>query len=273
MTATDAGSSATVNIASFTYVSNGKSVSVNGGSITGQAYQALLYIYFSDPSLSGGTVTFLAATSKSTVLSSSGNIYVGSITTPLAGAPNTIGNADGGVGAQSGQTTVLGIGATVTSSTQGNGSISNATDVLGDGTSTVFAQMTVTAQTGQTNLALITVTGFPAVAVNQFSQLFIAVDAQCTDTLSPSGSSLDSVSLVTSNSLTHYGTATVISRTQGSGTFSRQILAAALPTNINLSQMTLDIQILANTHPATSPDATSGSVVLKIWRVYVYGVS
>ena len=168
---------------------------------------------------------------------------------------------------------MLGIGATVTSSTQGNGSISNATDVLGDGTSTVFAQMTVTAQTGQTNLALITVTGFPAVAVNQFSQLFIAVDAQCTDTLSPSGSSLDSVSLVTSNSLTHYGTATVISRTQGSGTFSRQILAAALPTNINLSQMTLDIQILANTHPATSPDATSGSVVLKIWRVYVYGVS
>lgn len=101
LTATDAGSNATINIASFTMRFSDADVSVNSGSISGLSYSTLYYVYYTDPNFAGGAVTFASTTTKETALSSN-RLYIGSILTPASGAANTIGNNDGGTGAQIG---------------------------------------------------------------------------------------------------------------------------------------------------------------------------
>ena len=105
LSATDAGSSATVTIATFDMAVPGFStVSVTGGTISGLAYSTLYFIsYTGDIFINGGSVTFEYSTTKTDVLA--GDVtafYVGSILTPASGAPNTTGFNDGGAGAQNG---------------------------------------------------------------------------------------------------------------------------------------------------------------------------
>jgi hypothetical protein len=103
LSATDAGSSATITIANFTMnVAGVGAVSVNGGSITGLSYGTLYYIYYADPAIAGGSVTYQYTTTKSSAISSGVDFFVGSILTPLHGGQNTVGNNDGGTGSQSG---------------------------------------------------------------------------------------------------------------------------------------------------------------------------
>jgi hypothetical protein len=114
LTATDAGSNATVNIAAFTMRTSSKGdISVNSGSITGLSYGLLYFVYNDDPTLAGGGVSYSASLTKADALNGVGRFYVGSIVTPLATAPNTTGNNDGGAGAQLGQLLIfLGTSAT-----------------------------------------------------------------------------------------------------------------------------------------------------------------
>jgi hypothetical protein len=108
LTGHDAGSSATINVASFTMRTSSKGdISENSGSITGLSYATGYYVYEDDPTLAGGAVTYHAATTKGTALQGAGRFYVGSITTPASGAIDTIGNNDGGGGAQNGGTLVI----------------------------------------------------------------------------------------------------------------------------------------------------------------------
>jgi hypothetical protein len=103
LSATDAGSSATITVASFTMnVAGVGAVSVNGGSLTGLSYGTVYYIYYADPAIAGGSVTFQATTTKSSAISSGVDFFVGSILTPVSGGANTIGNNDGGTGSQTG---------------------------------------------------------------------------------------------------------------------------------------------------------------------------
>jgi hypothetical protein len=103
LSATDAGSSATITIASFTMnVAGVGAVSVSGGTLTGLSYGTVYYVYYADPSIAGGAVTFQESTTKTGAISSGVDFFVGSILTPLATAPNTIGFNDGGTGAQTG---------------------------------------------------------------------------------------------------------------------------------------------------------------------------
>jgi hypothetical protein len=141
LTATDAGSNATVNIASFTMRTSSKGdISVNSGSITVLSYSTLYYIYYDDATLAGGAVTFIATTTKVTAINGSGRFFVGSIVTPAATAPNTTGNGDGGVGAQYGSASVFLFGAQTNSSTGTGFAVSNPQNAI-DGNLTTFATL------------------------------------------------------------------------------------------------------------------------------------
>jgi hypothetical protein len=96
LTALDSGSSATVDIESFTMRVPGREIEVNSGAISGVDYDTLYYVYFDDPNLFGGTVTYEATTTKRTVILVAGRFFVGSIRTPAKGGPPTIGNGDDG---------------------------------------------------------------------------------------------------------------------------------------------------------------------------------
>jgi hypothetical protein len=103
LTATDAGASATINIAGFTMRVGGVDKSIGSGSVTSLAYKTLYYVYYSDPSISGGSVSFSASVTKETAILGSGKFLVGSIITPASGGTQTVGNNDGGaVGSQNG---------------------------------------------------------------------------------------------------------------------------------------------------------------------------
>jgi hypothetical protein len=141
LTATDAGTNASVNVAAFTMLTSSKgSISVSSGSITALSYSTLYYIYYDDPTLAGGSVTFAATTTKTTAINGSGRFFVGSIITPAATAPNTTGNNDGGVGASFGQAFVL-FGGLATPTTSGGGSVTNPNNAI-DGNPTTFAEIT-----------------------------------------------------------------------------------------------------------------------------------
>lgn len=93
LSATDAGTSATISIASNNRVyGDGTSVSVGAGSVTSLAYSTLYYIYYSDPSRAGGSVAYQASTNQSDAAQVNDIHTVGSVTTPAAAAPPSTGN-------------------------------------------------------------------------------------------------------------------------------------------------------------------------------------
>jgi len=103
LTATDAGTSATVNVAAFTLrVAGQADVSYSLGSISSLTFNTLYFIYCDDPTLRGGAQTYNATVTKEEALNGVGRIFLGSILTPAATLPNTTGNNDGGAGAQTG---------------------------------------------------------------------------------------------------------------------------------------------------------------------------
>ena len=103
LTATDAGATATVNVAAFTQRIQGVAdKSINSGSVTGLSFSTLYFIYYDDAGFAGGAVTYAAATTKETAINGAGRFFVGSILTPADGGADTVGFNDGGVGAQTG---------------------------------------------------------------------------------------------------------------------------------------------------------------------------
>lgn len=101
LSATDAGSDATITVAAHTRgYSDTSNVSVSTGSLTGLAYSTLYYVYYDQTSKAGGSVTFHAVTNANTAMAgrAAGRHFCGSITTPAAaGAPTS-----GGVNPPSG---------------------------------------------------------------------------------------------------------------------------------------------------------------------------
>lgn len=86
ITATDAGSNASIDISSHTRVyGDGSSVSVNAGSLSGLAYSTTYYIYYDDPSFAGGSVTYQVTTSQMTASQTGSRHLVGGVVTPAAG--------------------------------------------------------------------------------------------------------------------------------------------------------------------------------------------
>lgn len=96
LTASDAGTSATVNIAAFQMQFGTGIVSFNAGSVTGLLYSTLYFVYLYDPLLDGGTVPYYVGTGFQSVVSAQGYVYVGPITTPASGGTPTGGSGPGG---------------------------------------------------------------------------------------------------------------------------------------------------------------------------------
>ena len=91
LTATDAGSSASIAVTSHTRVyGDNTSVSVSAGVITGLTYSTTYYVYYDQASRLGGPVSYQATTSKTVAVQTGDRHLVGSITTPAsAGAAIT----------------------------------------------------------------------------------------------------------------------------------------------------------------------------------------
>lgn len=87
-TASDAGTDATVTVSAHTRAySDGTTVAVNGGSLTGLAYSTTYYVYYNDPTFSGGAVTYLSTAVQTDATQINGRHLVGQVTTPASGAP------------------------------------------------------------------------------------------------------------------------------------------------------------------------------------------
>lgn len=92
ISATDAGTNASVTISSHTRVyGDGTSVVVTGATLTGRAYSTFYYIYYEDAARTGGAVTYLTTTDEAVAVQTGNRHIVGSITTPAAAGANTNG--------------------------------------------------------------------------------------------------------------------------------------------------------------------------------------
>jgi hypothetical protein len=105
LTATDAGATATINIASHPIQFQGITTnpSYSAATITGLPFGTLEFIYENDPDRTGGTVPVGNETVKEDVLKKAGALFIGSINTPNDGGSDTVGNGDGGASAQIGR--------------------------------------------------------------------------------------------------------------------------------------------------------------------------
>lgn len=86
LSSSDAGSTATVSIASHTLKTSGSGTgaivaSYNAGSVTGLSFATSYHIFAHDPTFAGGAVTYVAATSSETYIVNRDYLYVGYITT------------------------------------------------------------------------------------------------------------------------------------------------------------------------------------------------
>lgn len=94
LTATDAGTDATITIANHTRQYNdGLSRAITGASITALSYSTLYYIYYDKTTRAAGAQTYHATTTAKTALpaTAAGRHFCGSITTPGSGGGGTTG--------------------------------------------------------------------------------------------------------------------------------------------------------------------------------------
>jgi hypothetical protein len=97
LSASDAGSDATITIANHTRkYTDASSKSVTGGSITGLAYSTTYTVYYDQVSRAGGAVTYHATTDPNVGLANAaaGRHWCGKITTPASGGGGTSGGVD-----------------------------------------------------------------------------------------------------------------------------------------------------------------------------------
>ena len=92
LTATDAGTDATVNISAHTRIyGDSSSVSVSASSITGLAYSTDYWVFYDDPMRAGGSVTYQHSTDPADAVQTGDRHSVGAVTTPAAAAPDNNG--------------------------------------------------------------------------------------------------------------------------------------------------------------------------------------
>jgi len=259
LTATDAGSSATVNIASFTQRTSSKGdVSVNSGSVTALSYSTLYFLYYDDPTLAGGAVTYAATTTKTTAINGAGRFFVGSITTPAATAPDTAGNNDGGVGAQYGGTPIFLGGSSVVSGVSGAPTTGNTGNII-DGNLTTFCQFkTVNTGSSQPQGATYAITGFSPTSL-PYSSLTLSVRSAI-PTNPASG-----ISASCQYSLDGGSTFTTIWSVSAGTTRALTTDTVSLPVNQNLGLLVVKFL----------PNRTAGQIVaeLDMYEVWIVGIT
>jgi hypothetical protein len=238
LTATDAGSNATINIASFTMRTSSKGdISINSGSITALSYSTLYYIYYDDATLAGGAVTFNATTAKTTAINGTGRFFIGSIVTPAATAPDTTGNNDGGVGAQAGGTTVFLFGSAVSAGVSGQGSVTSPTNAI-DGSFTTFATAAIGSGGSAASGASVTCSAASPTSAPWTSLTLYALWEVTANTVNP-GATPASLSYggAGGGTLDSVGPATTKAKT---------LVSVSLPVNTNLATMSVSLSVFRN---------------------------
>lgn len=95
VSATDAGSNATITISAHDRIypktdGTTTTVAVSGGALTGLAYSTAYWVYYDQPSRAGGAVTYVASTSPTAQIGDRHNVTA--VTTPAAAGPPVPGN-------------------------------------------------------------------------------------------------------------------------------------------------------------------------------------
>lgn len=101
VSATDAGSNATINIAAHDRVYSDKTVAISSGSLTGKSYSTLYLVYYDDAGRDGGSVTYVSTTDPTLAYNSPDypdRHFVGYVTTPSSGGPDTGGGGSSPAG-------------------------------------------------------------------------------------------------------------------------------------------------------------------------------
>ncbi len=124
VTSTDAGSNATVSIASHVLSRSSGNISYSSGSITGLSYDTTYYVYADDPNFDGGSVTYKTTTDKADIVSNLGRYFVSEVRTPLAAAADNTGGVGAGFAILEQDLTVSGL---PSASTSGKGIVELAT--------------------------------------------------------------------------------------------------------------------------------------------------
>jgi hypothetical protein len=96
ITATDAGTSVTISVATHTVQRTSGPITYESGSITALSYDTTYYVYCDDNRYQGGTVPFFATTNRADVVGTIGRYYVGEVTTPIQAATATYGGPGAG---------------------------------------------------------------------------------------------------------------------------------------------------------------------------------
>jgi hypothetical protein len=267
LTATDAGSSATINIASFAMRIPGQAdIPFGSGAITGLSYRTLYYIFFADPGFVPlSSPTYLASTTQEVALNSAGYMFVGSIITPQSGGADTAGNNDGGGGAQVGMIRRYSMILASVGSATGNGATANPGNAV-DGDQTSYASLTVNGN-GALNIApALSLTGPPAI-VGRFSHVKIKVLASVpTNSLNNPGDASAFGSAGFDVAPPYHGTA--IFAVGGGSTLPLAVYefdyaAGVLPPSVNLGKIGIGVQAQCGT--ATG----SGSMEVRIYDAWI----
>lgn len=137
VTATDAGASATANVAAHTLSRESGDVSYNAGSVSGLAYDTRYWIYADDTNYGGGAVTYSATTSKSDIVGNIGRYFVSEVRTPASSGSDTAGSVGAGFAVLEGDISMDGLSKSTTSS-PGVVELADVTEVNA-GTSTTTA--------------------------------------------------------------------------------------------------------------------------------------
>lgn len=256
LTAHDAGSSVTINIASFTMRSGSTDVVVNSGSVIALNYLTLYYVYYDDPDFIGGTRTFNATATKEIAILGENRFFVGSIATPKATAPDTSGNGDGGSGAQIGQVVRLQMGSYTPGTTSGTGAITSPEQAF-DGDFTTSARLQVPSVPGQISALY----AAPPGITTRFKSLVVNFDYQIV-TNSTNGSGGITFNVRNFITLASYGS---FNFSEGAGPVGRTTTTVSVPFGVNPAQLQLVIAI-------QTIGASSGSIDVKVFEVWIEGV-
>ena len=109
VTSTDAGATATIDVAQHTLRRSSGSVVYDAGTITGLAYNTRYYIYTDDRDFLGGSVTYSATTTKADIVGNLGRYFVSEVRTPAALAADNTGGAGAGFAVLEGDLTTSGL--------------------------------------------------------------------------------------------------------------------------------------------------------------------
>lgn len=270
LSAVDAGTTATINVAAFSMRVPGQDdIAFGAGAISGLLHNTLYYVYFDDPGfLPLSAPTYYATTVKEDALSSGGAFFIGSIQTPYAGGVETFGNNDGGGGDRIGMVNSFAM-SLLTTVASGTGTVSNPSNAL-DLNPTTYCTLQANGGSGGGSAGLF-LYGPTGLGRAYYGQPTLKILWECIQ------NSLDGTAILEGFDIIHdsYGLADL----EGIGLHrvydvalnppSTQALittSVPLPIGSNLSQ--LAIELVAGADSSSS----SGSVIVKIHKVWIEAI-